>query len=192
MQSHRDDSIGTRIQKWFNRASSTIVANLMVDISSDFDEFEVKKLSIQNNTPSEYTCIVLLQNDNGKEAVKQVKKQKSPKHAGQGRVLPAVVRGGGSIGFGDTKATLENRRLGEPTEPETFAIFNKATGCCNKIAYCCCCPCCIKVCSKMNDQLAILPSHSFVQLFHALHAQSVVLRYAAIARTKIFCSPTLV
>ncbi|XP_042444378.1 uncharacterized protein LOC122029457 [Zingiber officinale] len=118
-------------------------------------EEKVAKLSIHSSTPSEYTCMVLLQNDTVKEAVKQVKKKTSFKRAGQGYNFPTVVHGV-TMGFGDPTATKENRQFGELKKPEILAVYNKTIGRCSKIAYCCCCPCCIKTCSRINDQLMIV------------------------------------
>ncbi|CAL9039924.1 uncharacterized protein LOC135620161 [Musa acuminata AAA Group] len=119
---------------------------------------KVTKLSIQSSIPSEYTCMVFLQTDTGKqEAIKQVKKKDSRKHANPKENLSVLVRRT-AIGFGDIIATTENHPtgFGGLKEPETFDVYNKAVGCCNGIAYCCCCPCFIKTCSKVNDQLVIV------------------------------------
>ncbi|CAL9063682.1 uncharacterized protein LOC103987694 [Musa acuminata AAA Group] len=234
------DLIEMCIQRWFHRASSTIVANVTVDFFSYLDEFEVypihipdlsgqcpliisgrcygkfpetlqakgiladmsdtvidmkvqntkdfplekafvkqhidlltaqawfseskqlkekvTKLSIQSSIPSEYTCMVFLQKETEKdESLKKVKKRDSRKHAGSKDNLLILVRDM-AIGFGDITATIENHPtgLGEPKEPATSLVYNKAIGCCNRIAYCCCCPCFIKTCSRLNDQLVIV------------------------------------
>ncbi|THU44622.1 hypothetical protein C4D60_Mb02t09320 [Musa balbisiana] len=120
-------------------------------------EEKVIKLSIQSSIPSEYTCMVLLQTETEKqEAVKKVKKRESRKHSGPDDNLSISVRSMVN-GFGNVIATKENHPTGfaEAKEHETFEIYHKAVGCCNRIAYCCCCPCCIKTCSKLNDQLVI-------------------------------------
>ncbi|KAG6520412.1 hypothetical protein ZIOFF_017462 [Zingiber officinale] len=114
---------------------------------------KVAKLSIHNSIPSEYACMVLLQRDTVKEAVKQAKKKTSRMRAGQGYNFPTVVHGV-TIGFGDPTATKENRQIGAQKEPEILTVY-KTIGCCSKIAYCCCCPCCINTCNKLNDQLVI-------------------------------------
>ncbi|XP_042473184.1 inter-alpha-trypsin inhibitor heavy chain H4-like [Zingiber officinale] len=116
-------------------------------------EEKVAKLSIHNSIPSEYACMVLLQRDTVKEAVKQAKKKTSRMRAGQGYNFPTVVHGV-TIGFGDPTATKENRQIGAQKEPEILTVY-KTIGCCSKIAYCCCCPCCINTCNKLNDQLVI-------------------------------------
>lgn len=87
----------------------------------------------------------------------QVKKRDSRKHAGSKDNLLILVRDM-AIGFGDITATIENHPtgLGEPKEPGTSLVYNKAIGCCSRIAYCCCCPCLIKTCSRLNDQLVIV------------------------------------
>ncbi|THU63439.1 hypothetical protein C4D60_Mb01t15760 [Musa balbisiana] len=234
------DLIEMCIQRWFHRASSTIVANVTVDFFSYLDEFEVypihipdllgqcpliisgrcygkfpetlqakgiladmsdtvidmkvqntkdfplekafvkqhidlltaqawfseskqlkekvTKLSIQSSIPSEYTCMVCLQKETEKdESLKKVKKRDSRKHAGSKDNLLILVRDM-AIGFGDITATIENHPtgLGEPKEPGTSLVYNKAIGCCSRIAYCCCCPCLIKTCSRLNDQLVIV------------------------------------
>ena len=63
-----------------------------------------------------------------------------------------------TLGFGDVTATRENLTtgFGDIKPPEKFEIFEKAVGCCSRVADCFCCMCFIKACSKMNDQCAVV------------------------------------
>ncbi|KAL6648010.1 hypothetical protein ACP70R_012234 [Stipagrostis hirtigluma subsp. patula] len=140
-------------------------------------ERKVVKLSIQNSIPSEYTRIVLLQTSLEKvdpaqqsnkpslgrgiycfgslldpTAKKKPTKQSSPDERS------AAPLHGFTLGFGDVAATRENliTGFGDIKPPEKFEIFEKAAGCCSRVANCCCCMCFINACSKMNDQCAIV------------------------------------
>ncbi|KAL6878213.1 hypothetical protein ACP4OV_012383 [Aristida adscensionis] len=120
-------------------------------------ERKVVKLSIQNSIPSEYTRMVLLETslekiDPAEQAKKKPAKQSSPNERS------AAPLRGFTLGFGDVAATRENLTtgFGDVKAPEKFEIFEKAAGCCNRVADCCCCMCFINACSKMNDQCAIV------------------------------------
>ncbi|OAY76435.1 Inter alpha-trypsin inhibitor, heavy chain 4 [Ananas comosus] len=117
-------------------------------------EKKVSNLSIRSSFPSEYTYMILLQTDSEKlDTEKEVKKGESRKLPAPDARLPALVRGV-NIGFGNIIATRENLPpgFGEAKPPETFEIINKAVNCCGSLADSCCCMCCIKTCSKINDQ----------------------------------------
>ncbi|XP_062211501.1 uncharacterized protein LOC133912666 [Phragmites australis] len=120
-------------------------------------ERKAVKLSIQNSIPSEYTRMVLLQTsldkiDPAQQAKKKPTKQSSPDE------LSAAPLHGLTLGFGDVAATRENliTGFGDIKAREKFEIFQTAAGCCSRMADCCCCMCFINVCSKMNDQCAIV------------------------------------
>ncbi|XP_066390656.1 uncharacterized protein [Miscanthus floridulus] len=128
-------------------------------------EQKVVKLSRQNSLPSEYTRMVLLQTsldkiDPAQQAKNKPTKQSSPDE------LPAMPLGGLALGFGDVAATRENLTtgFGDMKAPEKFVIFEKAVGCCSRVADCCCCMCFIKACSKMNDQCAIVMAQACAAL----------------------------
>ncbi|KAL5197434.1 hypothetical protein ABZP36_000946 [Zizania latifolia] len=120
-------------------------------------ESKVVKLSIQNSIPSEYTSMVLLQTDLENVDPAQKVKQKLKGHKGPHEPLRIPLHGL-KLGFGDRAATRENliTGFGDVKPPETFEILTKAAGCCSRVADCLCCMCCIKGCSKMNDQCAIV------------------------------------
>ncbi|KAG8099382.1 hypothetical protein GUJ93_ZPchr0013g35406 [Zizania palustris] len=120
-------------------------------------ERKVVKLSIQNSIPSEYTSMVLLQTNLENVDAAQKVKQKLKDHKGA-REPPRTPLHGLKLGFGDRAATRENliTGFGDVKPQETFEILNKAAGCCSRLADCLCCMCCIKACSKMNDQCAIV------------------------------------
>uniref|UniRef100_A0A0E0KEX1 VWFA domain-containing protein n=1 Tax=Oryza punctata TaxID=4537 RepID=A0A0E0KEX1_ORYPU len=117
-------------------------------------ERKVVKLSIQNSIPSEYTRTVLLQT-----VVEKIEqgKQKPKKNSTQNE-QSATSLNGLTLGFGDTAATRENLSagFGNTKAPERFEMFDKAVGCCSRLADCCCCMCFINTCSKMNDRCAIV------------------------------------
>ncbi|GLT62863.1 hypothetical protein SLA2020_354660 [Shorea laevis] len=123
-------------------------------------EQKVAKMSMQTHNVSEYTCMILLENDKittespgGQKASKRSPKTTVPTVPKE-LLLPSFA-----IGFGNLGATAENIRscYEEPKLPEVAEMFVKATSdCCGKLGSQCCCMCCINCCSKMNDQCAIV------------------------------------
>lgn len=135
---------------------------------------KVAKLSIHTHNLSEYTRMVVLENEKppvipvtkptgNKKVPKRVDPKKIEPKPPKILLLPSFVRG-----FGDVKSTIENLRPGyiEPKLPEVAEMFVQATSnCCSKLAgRCCCCVCCISCCSKMNDQCAIVLTQLCVAL----------------------------
>nr|XP_034571989.1 inter alpha-trypsin inhibitor, heavy chain 4 isoform X2 [Setaria viridis] len=120
-------------------------------------ERKVVKLSIQNSLPSEYTRMVLLQTNLDKIDPAQQAKNKPTKQSSPDERSAMPLRGL-TLGFGDVVATRENLTagFGDIEVHERFEIFDKAVGCCSRMADCFCCMCFIKACSKMNDQCAIV------------------------------------
>ncbi|KAM0953036.1 putative von Willebrand factor, type A, von Willebrand factor A-like domain superfamily [Dioscorea sansibarensis] len=120
-------------------------------------EGTVIELSLQRGIPSEYTYLVLHQNQ---PEIKETAKEKSKKtkllnlEAAKDQYLVQGIR----IGFGNIAATIENQPPGflMPKQPENHFIVDKAIGCCNRLCNCCCCMCCIQTCSKLNDQFVII------------------------------------
>ncbi|KAL6335238.1 hypothetical protein AAG906_029472 [Vitis piasezkii] len=127
-------------------------------------EEKIARMSMQTGFPSEYTCMILLVTDKGKQASESVMLQeKMVDSIGQKIILLGTL----GIGFGDLTATSENLPSGveEPKPPEgTDVIFKAATNCCAMVADRICCMCFIQACSKLNNQCAI----AFTQLCSAL------------------------
>ncbi|VAI27494.1 unnamed protein product [Triticum turgidum subsp. durum] len=173
-------SIECRMLQWFQKASSTIVADISIDVTKHTQEFEVlakqqmdlltakawlsenkqleqmvAKMSIQNGIPSEYTRTVLLQTimekiDPAQQGKRKPKKPEEPS---------ATLLQGLTLGFGSVTATTENLTsgFGDTRAPDKFEMFGKAVGgCCARVTDCCCCMCFINCCSKMNDRCAIV------------------------------------
>ncbi|CAN6300590.1 unnamed protein product [Urochloa humidicola] len=128
-------------------------------------ERKVVKLSIQNSLPSEYTRMVLLQTSLDKIDPAQQAKNKPTKQSSL-EERSAMPLTGLTLGFGDVAATRENLTtgFGDIKPPEKFEIFDKAVGCCSRMADCFCCMCFIKACSKMNDQCAIVMAQTCAAL----------------------------
>ncbi|TVU46604.1 hypothetical protein EJB05_06149, partial [Eragrostis curvula] len=120
-------------------------------------ERKAVKLSIQNSIPSEYTRMVLLQTSLDKiDPAEQAKKTPTKKGSPEDR--SAAPLHSLTLGFGDIVATRENLTtgFGDIKPQEKFEIFEKAAGCCGRLADCICCMCFIKACSKINDQCAVV------------------------------------
>ncbi|XWS26573.1 hypothetical protein CRYUN_Cryun26dG0042300 [Craigia yunnanensis] len=123
-------------------------------------EEKVSKLSIQNCNISEYTRMVLLEQNKIDKATessgaRKVSKKGDPHKLGDSEVPKKILLQSLSVGFGDLIATAENIHPGSEEQklPEVAEIFMKATSnCCGKMCNQCCCMCCIHCCSKMNDQ----------------------------------------
>ncbi|RWR95873.1 von Willebrand factor [Cinnamomum micranthum f. kanehirae] len=119
-------------------------------------EEKIVKMSLQAGVTSEYTHMVLLQNDNQKPVFETEAKRKSSENIQSNVRRIALLRGLG-IGFGNVTATMENAPVGFGNEnlAETNEVYVKAKRCCSKLGYCCCCPCCISACSRINDQCMV-------------------------------------
>ncbi|KAJ3673168.1 hypothetical protein LUZ60_006542 [Juncus effusus] len=122
-------------------------------------ESKIIKTSIQNNIASEYTRMIMLQSTSEKtDATKQAKKQAIKKTKNESD-SPALIQTLTLTGFGNTIATKDNTPIlfGEAKPPEALEVmFTKAVGCCGSAADCFCCMCCIRACSKINDQCFIV------------------------------------
>ncbi|GAB4841966.1 hypothetical protein Ancab_011923 [Ancistrocladus abbreviatus] len=127
-------------------------------------EDQVTKMSIQTGIASEYTRLILVQKNTGKQApnsviIKQAAKGKIVKQNKEGSqeciLLPSLC-----IGFGDLRKTAENVPPGTivKTPDATELIVKVASNCCHRFLDRCCCLCFINTCSKLNDQSAILVS----------------------------------
>ncbi|XVE97879.1 hypothetical protein REPUB_Repub03eG0056800 [Reevesia pubescens] len=120
-------------------------------------EEKIAKLSIQTCNISEYTRMVLLeQNKTDKITESSGARKKGDPHKIVDTEAPEMILLQClSVGFGDLIATAENIRPGSEEQklPEVAEIFMKATSnCCGQICNLCCCMSCIQCCSKMNDQ----------------------------------------
>ncbi|XP_054807551.1 uncharacterized protein LOC129309839 isoform X1 [Prosopis cineraria] len=122
---------------------------------------QVAKLSQESGFMSEYTRMVLVEND---ELLKKVNRSDGAKEASEKGHPPKVtdVRGQRiiglpklSIGFGNLSATVENICPGaeETKLPEAAEqLVRAAQYCCSTLCDQCCCACCITVCSRLNNQ----------------------------------------
>ncbi|KAH0460191.1 hypothetical protein IEQ34_010854 [Dendrobium chrysotoxum] len=118
---------------------------------------KVAKLSLHSGIPSEYTHMVFLEKG-GKmpEGLKQKHEKSWTDSAGDHIPMPILLHNL-TPGFGNPLATAENLPPGyrKPKQTQPFEeVIEKAVGCCSGIFDCRCCVCCIKTCSKMNDQCA--------------------------------------
>ncbi|PKA62159.1 hypothetical protein AXF42_Ash015043 [Apostasia shenzhenica] len=119
-------------------------------------EEKVSKLSIWSGIPSEFTYMILLENEVGKQDAMRQKHDKKRQHNAKRQTSTLVHFP--TLSFGNLSATAENLPpcCGEPKQADaTFALLEKAVSCCGGLCDRCCCMCCIQVCSKMNDQCVI-------------------------------------
>ncbi|CAA7394968.1 unnamed protein product [Spirodela intermedia] len=117
-------------------------------------EQKISRLSIQSGVASEFTLMILrkeVEKDGPLSQGNKLEKQKSvaPKE------IPIPV-GGLALGFGDVAATAENLPPGFGGESPEIDIQATAARCCGSLADFFCCMCCIRACSRMNDQCAIV------------------------------------
>ncbi|XP_012573394.1 uncharacterized protein [Cicer arietinum] len=176
------DLIEPQMLTLFEKASSLILANIKMDMLDEIDQVEVSardqiqhltaqawlsenkqleqkvaKLSLQTGFISEYTCMIILENDHLKKVkespgAKEVSKKKHSKYdvnvKGQRMILLPHL----GIGFGNLTATAENTPPGYETVPEMAEIFKAASNCCSTMCGYCCCMCCIQCFDKINNQ----------------------------------------
>ncbi|KAF1875648.1 hypothetical protein Lal_00006278 [Lupinus albus] len=132
-------------------------------------EQKVAKLSLQTGFMSEYTRMILLEDDHVKNVKESAGTKVSKKSHGQydansqGQrmiILPHL-----GIGFGNLSATAENTPPGCEMElPEVAEIFKATSNCCSTLCGYCCCFCCVQCCSKMNNQCATALTQLFIAL----------------------------
>ncbi|CAL0317955.1 unnamed protein product [Lupinus luteus] len=125
---------------------------------------KVIKMSIQNKVPSEYTCMVLVENNGLK------KEPKSEPFLLQKIYSKVILQridldnqklflGGMSLGFGDIKATAKNIPPAIKEAKPTEGLMQKAAStCCSQLANNCCGMCLLKTCACVNDQCTIVCS----------------------------------
>ncbi|XP_057420076.1 uncharacterized protein LOC130714201 isoform X2 [Lotus japonicus] len=122
-------------------------------------EQQVAKLSLQTGFMSEYTRMVVLENDHLKKAKESAggkevsKKSHAPHEAntnvqGQRMILLPHI----GVGFGNLTATAENTPPGAEKMLEMPEIFKAASNCCSTLCSYCCCMCCIQCFTRMNNQ----------------------------------------
>ncbi|XP_042508182.1 inter alpha-trypsin inhibitor, heavy chain 4-like [Macadamia integrifolia] len=163
--------IDLKVQKGKDIPLDKVVAKRQIDVltaqawlmEDKAIEEKVAKMSIQTSVPSEYTHWFLLQTNKGKQAsessgIQQVSNKIDLQRLVDSKGCKVILLRSLSMGFGDLNATAENIPPGsvEGDLSETADMLVKAaSNCCGKLANCCCCMCCIKTCSRMNDQCAI-------------------------------------
>ncbi|XP_027329904.1 von Willebrand factor A domain-containing protein DDB_G0292028 isoform X3 [Abrus precatorius] len=123
-------------------------------------EQKVAKMSLQTGFISEYTRMIILEDDHLKKVkesagTKEVSKKSHSQYEAnvQGQRMTLLPHLG--IGFGNLTATAENTPPGAETKlPEVPEIFKAATNCCETLCSYCCCMCCIQCCTRINNQCA--------------------------------------
>ncbi|KAG5537983.1 hypothetical protein RHGRI_025171 [Rhododendron griersonianum] len=181
--------VDLNVQKLKGMAMDRVLARREIDILSAHAwlteskqlEEKVAKMSMQTGFLSEYSHMVLVQTDKGKQASDSMSKQEkvaqlngkqiiSPQKLGIGFrkiSLQKVAQPNGEqiiflqklgIGFGNLVATAENRppcREKVNLHATSEVIAKAAARCCSRVVDRCCCMCCIQACSWMNDKCAI-------------------------------------
>nr|GME15766.1 inter-alpha-trypsin inhibitor heavy chain H3 [Ipomoea batatas] len=119
-------------------------------------ENKVIRLSLQTGLASEYTRMILVESEKGKQISKrETLKEVMMTDSTVRKILYLRQLG---LGFGNLKATADNLppEAAEPKLHETSdAIFAAAANCCSKMVDCCCCMCFIQFCSKLSDRCAV-------------------------------------
>lgn len=127
-------------------------------------EEKVSKMSVQTGVLCEYTRVLRLETDEGKNASESSGTKKESKKSDHQKILNSkvpktIMLQNLGIGFGDLTATAENLPPASeiPKLPEVAEIFVKAaSNCCSSVVNKCCCMCCIQCCNKLNDQCVIV------------------------------------
>ncbi|KAE9595886.1 putative von Willebrand factor, type A [Lupinus albus] len=131
-------------------------------LGSEELEEKVIELSTQNKVTSEYTCMVLVEKDEGKKApqsepflLQKVYSRFSLQRLdlnGQKLFL-----GGMGLGFGDMKATAQNMPPAiKEAKPYEGLLQKAASTCCGRLANNCCGMCLLQTCAVVNDQCTIV------------------------------------
>ncbi|OVA04233.1 von Willebrand factor [Macleaya cordata] len=166
-------TINLKVQRAKEIPLDKVVAKKQIDMltaqawlsqSKELEE-KVVKISIQSSLPSEYTRMVLLQTERGKQAFESVGIQEVLHNLDLQKLVDSkgrkiiLLRSLG-YGFGNSTATAENKppRFGEPLLSDSVAdpIVKAASNCCTKLCDCWCGMCCIRTCSQINEQCAIV------------------------------------
>ncbi|KAL3642875.1 hypothetical protein CASFOL_013690 [Castilleja foliolosa] len=129
---------------------------------------KIAKMSVQHAIVSEYTNMILLETQKGKDSTAEQKvSKKADRKKEDPKPQKIIMLRGMGLGFGNLTATVENicPGSGEVKAIDAAEVFARAaSSCCRSLCDHCCCMCCINTCSRMNDQCAI----AFAQLCGAL------------------------
>ncbi|XP_058080000.1 uncharacterized protein LOC131228171 isoform X2 [Magnolia sinica] len=146
---------------FIKRRIDVLTAQAWFTESKELEE-KVTKISMQSGVISEYTRMVLLQTVGQKLAFESARKKKairllSKKYA-DSEDERITLLSSLTPGFGNIIATMENNPTGfvERSVPASIEILNKASDCCTRACYFCCCPCFIHTCSRLNNDCAIV------------------------------------
>ncbi|XP_019194521.1 PREDICTED: uncharacterized protein LOC109188342 [Ipomoea nil] len=118
-------------------------------------EEKIARASVQHGIVSEYTNMAFIGTEETKGTTEPSKVNKK---TGDPKLQKAIImlRNLG-LGFGDLTATAENTPPGSTSKPEAAEMFvQAASNCCKMVCDKCCCMCCIQMCSKINDQCAVV------------------------------------
>ncbi|KAK1358525.1 Inter-alpha-trypsin inhibitor heavy chain [Heracleum sosnowskyi] len=144
------------------RHIDTLTCHAWLSGSKQLEE-KVVKMSIQTGIPSEYTSMILVQTDKGKQSSGPVLVREMMGMNGRKVIF---LRNMGT-GFGDLTSTSENLPLGSG-EPKLHVskdfMMKAASNFCGRLMDRCCCMCFIQLCSQVNDKCAV----AFTQLCTAL------------------------
>nr|GMD64580.1 inter alpha-trypsin inhibitor, heavy chain 4-like [Ipomoea batatas] len=117
-------------------------------------EEKIARMSVQHGIVSEYTNMALIEIEKTKETTEPSKVQKKTEDP---KLQKAIMLRNLGLGFGDLTATAENTPPGSTSKPEAAEMFvQAASNCCRMLCDKCCCMCCIQMCSKINDQCAVV------------------------------------
>ncbi|KAI3684147.1 hypothetical protein L6452_33366 [Arctium lappa] len=136
------------------REVGTLTAHAWLDQDRKLEE-KVAKMSLQRGFPSEYTRMILVQNDNIKPSLDSVLQEEKNSKSKTQKISYAMNL---NIGFGNLIATAENLPPGieklKLSEPAGKVM--QAVSCCWTVfrdRFCC--RCFIRTCGQVNDQCAI-------------------------------------
>ncbi|XP_048428511.1 uncharacterized protein LOC103936358 [Pyrus x bretschneideri] len=140
-----------------------LTAQAWLSGSKELEE-KVSKLSKQTGVPSEYTCMTLLQTNEGKKApesvmIQEVYNKITKWKKTQSSSQKMIILGNLGIGFGNLTATAQNKAPGSEEEKAADAtelLVKAASNCCSRVLDRVCCMCFIRTCSHMNNQCAIV------------------------------------
>ncbi|XP_074348600.1 uncharacterized protein LOC141687284 isoform X2 [Apium graveolens] len=142
------------------RHIDTLTCQAWLSESKQLEE-KVAKMSLQTGIPSEYTSIIIVQIDQGKQSSGPVLVQEMVGLNGR-KVIFLQSTG---IGFGDLTATYKGLSPGsEELKLHESKLMKVASNIQERLIDRCCCMCFIQACSQANDRCTI----AFTQLCTAL------------------------